>query len=148
MEEQSKEPSSNGGNGRDPRSGRFVKGNSGGPGNPKAHDSLRLRQVFRSACSDADLRAICRKLVIMARKGNLLATREILERVMGKSEPVSEQTGTNNSGNNNFMPVFEVLVKDRQEVLELDQLKEMMRMQLRQANGGAAFARLPAPTDD
>jgi len=78
------DPSTNGANGRDAR-GRFVKGNTGGPGNPNAQHVARLQGGFHSACTVADARAICRRLVAMAKKGNALAAREVLDRTLGKA---------------------------------------------------------------
>ena len=100
------DPSTNGGNGRDPRTGRFAKGNSGGPGNPNAQHVAKLRDGFRSACTLADVRAICRRLVAMAKKGNVLAAREVLDRTIGKSVTALEQSGADSTGS--IMPVFEM----------------------------------------
>ncbi len=138
------EPSTNGDNGRDAR-GRFTKGNAGGPGNPNAQHVAKLRDGFRSACSVADVRAICRRLVAMAKKGSVLAAREVLDRAIGKSTTTLEQFD-NDDGR--VLPVFEILVSNRDEVVEFNQIREMMLMQLRQAGVGPVFTGLSAPTAD
>lgn len=79
-------PSTNGPNGRDGR-GRFAKGNSGGPGNPHARRVQPLRGALLQAVSADDVRAIVLKLVERAKAGDLDATRELLDRVLGKSAP-------------------------------------------------------------
>jgi hypothetical protein len=53
--------STNGGDGRDP-TGRFTKGNPGGPGNPLARSVALMRQTMLEAVSDEDLREIVRAL--------------------------------------------------------------------------------------
>lgn len=139
------EPIANGGNGSRDTRGRFVRGNPGGPG-PNCQHVAKLRDGFRSACSVADVRAICRKLVEMAKKGNVRASQLILEKIIGRWESASEHLGANGSGN--VMPVFEILVADRAEAVEFNQIREMMVMQLRQAGAGPVFAGLPAPAND
>ena len=140
------DPSTNGGNGRDPRTGRFAKGNTGGPGNPNAQHVAKLRDGFRSACTLADVRAICRRLVAMAKKGNVLAAREVLDRTIGKSAMALEHAGADNP--NSVIPVFEILVVDRSEALEFEQIRDQMRRQIWQAGARDASVGLPAPVDD
>lgn len=140
------DPSTNGGNGSRDARGRFVKGNAGGPGNPNAQHVAKLRDGFRSACSVADVRAICRKLVSMAKKGNLLAVREVLDRTIGKSVTTLDELGNNEDGK--FLPVIEVLVAGREEAVEFNQIREAMVMQMRQAGARPVLAGLPAPVID
>ena len=140
------DPSTNGSNGGRDARGRFAKGNSGGPGNPNAQHVAKLRDGFRSACTLADVRAICRRLVAMAKKGNVLAAREVLDRTIGKSAPELDHTGANNP--NSVVPVFEILVHDRQEAQEFNRLRDQMRRQIWQAGVRDASVRLPAPADD
>ncbi|MFG0313127.1 MAG: hypothetical protein ACF8LL_02920 [Phycisphaerales bacterium] len=77
------EPSTNGANGRDTR-GRFAKGNAGGPGNPLAGRVARLRSALIAAVTDEDMEAVARKLVSMAKEGDVAAIRELLSRTLGK----------------------------------------------------------------
>jgi hypothetical protein len=76
-------PSLNGPNGRD-SSGRFAKGNSGGPGNPLGHRVAALRRALLEAVSEKDLRAIIAKLVEQAKAGDIQAAKEVLMRTLGK----------------------------------------------------------------
>lgn len=136
------QPSTNG-NGRDPQSGRFVKGNAGGPGNPNIQHVAKLRDGFRSACSVADVRAICRKLVAMAKKGNLLAVREVLDRTIGKSVTSSDELSNNEAGK--FLPIIEVLVADREEAIEFNQIRDLMLRQWQRPGAPVPLTGLLAP---
>ena len=64
--------------------GRFQVGNPGGPGNPHARAVGRLRSAMLGAVTDEDIKAICARLVAMAREGNVAAAREVLDRCLGK----------------------------------------------------------------
>jgi hypothetical protein len=79
-----KKPSVNGANGRDSK-GQFVKGNPGGPGNPLVKRVHRIRTLMLTEVDEADLRAIVKKLIAMAKAGDLAAIREVLDRCLGKS---------------------------------------------------------------
>lgn len=76
-------------NGRD-ANGRFVKGNPGGPGNPYAKRVARFRQILMEAVTEQDLYDLARKLVEKGKEGDVMATREVLDRLMGKPEGTSE----------------------------------------------------------
>ena len=78
-------PSPNGANGRD-ASGRFVKGWKGGPGNPHARQVAAIRSVLMSAVSDDDLRVILSALVKRAKAGDVMAAREVLDRLLGRAK--------------------------------------------------------------
>ncbi|MDY0171165.1 MAG: hypothetical protein RBS80_31790 [Thermoguttaceae bacterium] len=73
--------------GRD-ASGRFVAGNSGGPGNPHAKKVAKLRGALLSAVSQSDMRQIIRRLVQDAKGGDAAAARLILDRCLGPAEAV------------------------------------------------------------
>ncbi len=76
-------PSPNGPDSRD-RRGRFSKGNLGGPGNPHAAQVARLRSALLEAVKEADMKAVARRLVKLAREGDVPAIRELLLRTIGK----------------------------------------------------------------
>ena len=76
-------PSPKGANGRG-ASGRFTKGNPGGPGNPHARRVAEIRSVLMSAVSIDDLRAIVSTLVKSAKAGDLAAAPDVLTRTIGK----------------------------------------------------------------
>ena len=69
-------------------SGRFAKGNAGGPGNPHAKRVAEFREAIMDAVSIADLKAVAKALVRRAREGDIAAARELFDRVLGKSPPV------------------------------------------------------------
>jgi hypothetical protein len=73
---------------RDPGTGRFVKGNSGGPGNPQAAKVAKLRTAFLDAVTEEDVRDVLAALVAEARAGSVPAIREFLTRVMGQPQAV------------------------------------------------------------
>ncbi len=77
-------PSPNGANGRD-ASGRFAKGWKGGPGNPYVRHVAKIRSVLMSAVSDDDLVQMVRALVEKAKAGDVMAAREVLDRLLGKA---------------------------------------------------------------
>ncbi|MFO0899309.1 MAG: hypothetical protein U0836_17940 [Pirellulales bacterium] len=70
-------------NGRD-ASGRFAKGNPGGPGNPHSRKVHVLRSAFLKAIKPSDLREVTEKLVELAKSGDLDAMTLLYERVFGK----------------------------------------------------------------
>jgi len=78
-------PSPNGSNGRD-SNGRFTKGNRGGPGNPYARRVADFRRVLLEAVSDQDLHDIARTLVEKGKAGDVMAAREVLDRMLGKAK--------------------------------------------------------------
>ncbi len=81
-------PSPNGSNGRD-TGGRFAKGNAGGPGNPYARKSAQVRSLMIDTVSTDDLQEIIRKLVGMAKAGDIAAAKLILDRTAGRvADPV------------------------------------------------------------
>ena len=76
-------PSPNGSNGRD-ASGRFTAGNPGGPGNPHARRVADIRRTLMEEVSDDDLRQLVRTLVDKGKGGDVVAAREVLDRLVGK----------------------------------------------------------------
>ncbi len=79
-------PSPNGSNGRG-AGGRFAKGNVGGPGNPHAQKVAQLRSALLRAVSSGDLRAVVKKLVEMAKAGDVQAAKLVIERCLGPALP-------------------------------------------------------------
>ncbi len=79
-------PLPKGGNeGRDLATGRFLPGHGGGPGNPYARRTAEIRKVIMSAVSNEDLHALILTLVNRGIDGDVMAPREILDRMLGKS---------------------------------------------------------------
>ena len=76
-------PSTNGSNGRDEH-GRFLPGHPGGPGNPHAKQVGKLRSAMLAAVSDKEMKAVVKKLVELAKGGNVPAAREVLDRCLGR----------------------------------------------------------------
>ncbi len=81
------EPSTKGpnGDGRDPATGRFRPGWRGGPGNPHVQQVANLRSALLGAVTAKDLKSIVTKLVKMAKTGNVVAAKEVLDRCLGRS---------------------------------------------------------------
>lgn len=77
-----KTPSPNGPNGRD-RRGRFTKGNGGGPGQRVA----KLREALLRAVTPVDMAAMVKKLITMAKGGDVPAAKLVIERVLGPAMP-------------------------------------------------------------
>jgi hypothetical protein len=70
---------------RDAR-GRFVAGNQGGPGNPFARQTARLRKAMLAAVTDADIQAIVAKLIELAKGGDVAASKLVLAYAIGKPD--------------------------------------------------------------
>jgi hypothetical protein len=70
--------------GRDAR-GRLVPGNPGGgrPANPFARQQAQLRQTVLDEVNEADLRAVVRKVLRLAKLGNLAAVELLFKWVIG-----------------------------------------------------------------
>jgi hypothetical protein len=66
------------------KKGRFRAGNPGGPGNPLARKVGKLRAVLLASVSVKDIRLVARVLVKEARRGNMQAVRELLDRLFGR----------------------------------------------------------------
>ena len=69
--------------GRDSR-GRFAPGNTASRGNPHARRVAKLRSILLEAVTDDDFRAVARKLIELARSGDLKAIKELLDRTLGR----------------------------------------------------------------
>jgi len=75
--------------GRDNR-GRFTCGNKGGPGNPFARRTARLRSILLETVSDEDMRIMAQKLVEQAKAGDLAAMKLLFGYVIGKPIPCAD----------------------------------------------------------
>jgi hypothetical protein len=65
--------------------GRFKPGHRGGPGNPHAGQIAKLRAALLETATVQDVKDVYRAMVEKAKKGDVLAAREILDRCLGKS---------------------------------------------------------------
>ncbi len=65
------------------QSGRFAKGNAGGPGGPRRR-SFELRRAAEEAVTPEHVQALMRKAVRLGLEGNVNAIRFVLERVTGR----------------------------------------------------------------
>ncbi len=81
--------------GRDPKTGRFLPGNKHGTGNPLAVRAQKLRVALFAAITPEDMFLILRRLVRMAKRGDLAAARLILDRCFGRvhrgGEPMTDE---------------------------------------------------------
>lgn len=66
------------------KNGTFAKGNKGGTGNPYARRVAAIRVKMMEAVTDEDIDAVIQKLVSDAKDGDLAATKELLNRLVGK----------------------------------------------------------------
>lgn len=66
-------------------SGRFLKGNPGGPGDPAAGRRERLRHELLRAVTPRDIGQIASVLIDQARAGELAAARLLFEYTIGKA---------------------------------------------------------------
>ena len=64
--------------------GKFGPGNNFGRGNPTAKHAQRLRQLFVTAVTEDDIKAIVTKLVELAKAGDIQAANLLLTRALGK----------------------------------------------------------------
>jgi hypothetical protein len=71
-------------NGRD-ASGRFTRGNPGGPGNPYYRRQTELKRLLLESVTDADVQSVMQVLLGLARGGDLAAIKLFLEFTVGKS---------------------------------------------------------------
>ena len=67
---------------RDAR-GRFLPGNSGGPGRPPSASVHEHRAALVNAVSPDDIRAVARMLVDRALEGDVAAAKLLFERLLG-----------------------------------------------------------------
>ena len=74
--------------GRDPATGRFVKGNACGRGHGRSPN--RYRAAVVEAVTEADLRAVVRSMVKAARGGDVAAAKLVLSYTVGKPVEVEE----------------------------------------------------------
>jgi hypothetical protein len=69
------------------KNGRFVKGKSGNPsGRPKKEREERYREILKEAVTFEDFRAIIKRMAEKAKRGDVQATRLLLEYLVGKPE--------------------------------------------------------------
>ncbi len=85
-------PPSAGENGRD-ASGRFAKGNAGGPGNPFGRLMAQLRSAFCRRISQEEIELVAETLLERAKAGDVAAARLVLNYSIGKpTEAVNPDT--------------------------------------------------------
>src|SRR5262249_33652169 len=70
--------------------GRFAKGNRAGVGNPFARQVAGFRAAILQATTHEDIKAITKKLIEMAKEGNLAAAKLLLAYTCGKADEASD----------------------------------------------------------
>lgn len=65
--------------------GQFAKGNRAGKGNPLNRRAQKLRSAYLRAVTPADMRAIVTAIVNAAKSGDVVAAREVCDRVLGRA---------------------------------------------------------------
>jgi hypothetical protein len=68
--------------------GRFTRGNVGGPGNPFARRVAALRQALLRAVSEEDVQDVAKRLLELARVGDVAAMKLLLGYVLGRPAEV------------------------------------------------------------
>ncbi len=66
------------------KNGTFAKGNPGGPGNPLAKRINQLRADLIGAVTRKDMKEIIKALSDKAKDGDVIAAREIFNRILGR----------------------------------------------------------------
>ena len=66
--------------------GRFLPGCKPGPGNPLAKKANQLRAALSKAVTAADVRAIAKKLIELAKAGDTTAAKLVYDRALGPIE--------------------------------------------------------------
>src|SRR5262249_24066865 len=74
-------------------SGRFVKNNPGGPGNPYAHRVAALRSALLERVTEEDIHPIAARLVELARSGDVSAARLLFSYSLGKPAEAADPDG-------------------------------------------------------
>ena len=78
--------------------GQFTTGNRCGRGNPFSRRHHAAQKIIRSETKPDDIRAIWRQLLELAKSGDLVACKLVLDRVLGRvpaePEPLSDDTVT------------------------------------------------------
>lgn len=69
---------------RDEKTGRWLPGTKGGPGNPMAKQVAELRKAMLSAVTPELMVACIRALLAKAIKGDVSAIKEVMDRTLGK----------------------------------------------------------------
>ena len=70
--------------GREAGTGRFTAGNKFGRGNKLAAEVHNLRRAMFAAVTPEDVQAAMKALVAEGRAGNVVAIKELLDRLVGK----------------------------------------------------------------
>jgi hypothetical protein len=81
----------NGANGDRDKAGRFQKGNPGGPGNLMYREMARRRRALLDAVSAEDIQAVGRRLLADALAGDHVASRLLLEQVVGRAPEAASE---------------------------------------------------------
>jgi len=84
-------PTTNGDNGRDERTGRFLPGNRCSPGNPFTGKVTRLKSALLDAVDEQDLQDVIATLVHKARDGDVAAAKVLLDRMLGPAKEPPEE---------------------------------------------------------
>ncbi len=79
-------PKANGDNGKRGGDGRFLPGNAGGPGNPYAKKVAELRGSLINSINHDDIESIINSQIKKAKKGDTMAAKFILERILGRPQ--------------------------------------------------------------
>ena len=93
-------------------SGRFAKGNPGGPGNPYPRRVAALRRALLNSVTDDDMTAITKAVIDEARAGNIAAAKLLFQYVLGKPGSTADPDRDEGRGvlTQGLLPVAEAVV--------------------------------------
>lgn len=75
--------------------GKFKKGNPGGPGNPNFVRAAQYRKGLEQAITAKDFKQVVKKLVQLAKDGDIQAIKVLFDRCLGKA---AQNINLNNIG--------------------------------------------------
>lgn len=73
--------------------GRFQPGNKLAKGNPYAKKAAEVKKAIAAAVTQADIRDVVKSLIANAKAGDVHATKELFDRLIGKASQPIEVAG-------------------------------------------------------
>jgi hypothetical protein len=99
--------------------GRFDFGNRFGKGNPRARRVHELLGIIRDETSDDDLKVIWRRVLEMAKGGDLDAAKLVFDRVLGRVRNVEPEPDDEDSDQPPKVAIFDYRTVSQQELNEV-----------------------------
>ena len=115
--------------------GQWARGNPGGPGNPNLRAIGALRSEMLRAITPKEIRAIVKKLIDKAKRADVFAAREVLDRACGKpAVSISVEQGFSSE-----TPMTDALRQLNNELIRFRrrQLDDIAKLESVRGNGSA-----------